>query len=120
MDLNTVQKNVIKYEYTNWQSPNDTKLNRQSIEEAVNDRFFTCPVNGFIDSYARAGNNVYQYHFNERPNNSLWPSWAGVLRGDEIPFIFGAPLNKSLNYDQSEIDLSKQMMKAWANFAKTG
>ena len=56
----------------------------------------------------------------ERGSTVEWPSWAGVLHGYEIPFIFGEPLDKSKNYDQFEIKLSKRMMAYWANFAKTG
>jgi acetylcholinesterase len=34
---------------------------------------------------------VYQYHFLHRTVNSPWPTWAGVMHGDEIAFVFGDP-----------------------------
>lgn len=49
-----------------------------------------------------------------------WPKWVGAMHADEIAFIFGQPLNLSYSYNQKEVDLSKQMMSYWANFAKTG
>jgi acetylcholinesterase len=45
----------------------------------------------------------------------------GVLHGDEIEYIFGYPLsNKALNYTESERQLSRQIMKYFTEFAKTG
>ena len=45
----------------------------------------------------------------------------GVLHGDEIEYIFGYPLsNKALNYTKAERQLSRNMMKYFTDFAKTG
>lgn len=49
-----------------------------------------------------------------------WPSWTGVMHADEINYIFGEPLNPVLNYHPQEVELSRRMMRYWANFAKTG
>ena len=70
--------------------------------------------------YSETGANVYIYYFSQRATNSPWPTWSGAMHGDEIAFVFGHPMNKSRGYDESEVQLSKQMMKFWANFAKTG
>jgi acetylcholinesterase len=42
------------------------------------------------------------------------------MHGDEINYVFGEPLNPAKNYEPSEVELSKRMMRYWANFAKTG
>lgn len=63
-------------------------------------------------------NFLYQYL--HRSSKTPWPEWMGVLHGYEIEFAYGIPLNKSLNYTEEEIELSRRMMKYWANFAKTG
>lgn len=45
----------------------------------------------------------------------------GVLHGDEMEYIFGDPLsNTALNYTESERQLSRNMMKYFTDFAKTG
>jgi len=123
-DLNLYVKNVgreaIIYEYTDWLQPTDPLKNRDALDRMVGDYAFTCPVVDFAHRYAETGNNVYFYYFNERASNNPWPTWTGVLHGDEIAFIFGDPLNKSRNYDGPEVALSKRMMSYWANFAKTG
>lgn len=100
--------------------PTDPLKNRDALDRMVGDYAFTCPVVEFAHRYAETGNNVYFFYFNERASNNPWPTWTGVLHGDEIAFIFGDPLNKSRNYDAAEIRLSKRMMSYWANFAKTG
>ena len=115
-----VGKEAIIYEYTDWLLPTDPRKNRDALDRMVGDYAFTCPVVDFAHRFAETGNNVYFYYFNERASNNPWPTWTGVLHGDEIAFIFGDPLNKSRNYDSQEVALSKRMMSYWANFAKTG
>lgn len=39
---------------------------------------------------------------------------------DEVEFVFGAPLNMSREYTNSERELSRRVMKYFATFAKTG
>ena len=70
-------------------------------------------------------NNVFRiflYQFGHRTENSPWPSWSGVMHGDEIAYIFGDPLRSrpSLVYTEQERALARSMMELWANFAKTG
>ena len=115
-----VGREAIVFEYTDWLNPESAVNNREALDRMVGDYSFTCSVVDFSHRYAETGNNVYMYYFTERASTNPWPTWSGVLHGDEIAFIFGEPLNRSKNYDQSEIALSKRMMAAWANFAKTG
>jgi carboxylesterase type B len=44
----------------------------------------------------------------------------GVMHGYEIEFVFGMPLNASLKYTEREVNMSRSIMKQWANFARTG
>ncbi|KAJ3590563.1 hypothetical protein NHX12_008513, partial [Muraenolepis orangiensis] len=48
------------------------------------------------------------------------PVWMGVMHGYEIEFVFGVPLDASLKYTQREVNMSRTIMKHWANFARTG
>ena len=118
--VSPVGKEAIKFEYTDWLSPKDPRNNREALDRMVGDYAFSCPVSDFAHRYAETGNNVFVYYFSERASNNPWPTWSGVLHGDEIPFIFGEPLNRSKNFDQSEVQLSERMMAYWSNFAKTG
>ena len=58
--------------------------------------------------------------FTEVASVSPWPKWSGAMHADEIVFVFGQPLNLSQGYNKKEIELSRQIMSYWANFAKTG
>lgn len=42
------------------------------------------------------------------------------MHGYEIEFVFGMPLNASLKYTEREVNMSRSIMKHWANFARTG
>lgn len=42
------------------------------------------------------------------------------MHGDEIEYVFGHPLNMSLQYNSRERDLSLRMMQAFSRFALTG
>ncbi|XP_077287988.1 acetylcholinesterase-like [Arctopsyche grandis] len=118
--VNSVAKQAIVFEYTDWLNPDDPVRNRDALDKMVGDYQFTCNVNEFAHRYAETGNNVYMYYYKHRSVISPWPSWAGVIHGDEISFVFGEPLNPSKNYAPQEIELSKRIMRYWANFAKTG
>ena len=61
-----------------------------------------------------------RYKFSWQPSRDRWPRWSGVKQGDEVQFIFGDPLDHPADYLIEEKEFSKQMMKYWANFARTG
>lgn len=44
----------------------------------------------------------------------------GVIHAEEIAYVFGEPLNTTKSYTEDEKQLSKQIMRYWANFARTG
>jgi len=117
---NKLQRKAIEFEYTNWINPDDPVKNRVAVDRFTGDWQFTCPVVDFAHRYAETGSNVYMYHFTQVSSVSPWPKWAGAMHADEIVFVFGQPLNVSYGYSQAEIELSRQMMAYWANFAKTG
>lgn len=56
----------------------------------------------------------------KRTSTSLWGDWMGVLHSDEIEYIFGQPINKSLQYRERERELSRRMVQAVSEFARSG
>ena len=119
-NMNPIGQEAIMYQYTDWLDPHDTIKNRDAIDKIVGDYHFTCHVNRLADKYASVGEEVYMYYFTHRSTQNPWPKWMGTMHGDEINFIFGEPLNRRLGYTEKEIELSRRMMKCWANFAKSG
>ena len=118
--LNDRALDAIKQQYTNWLDPEDADKNVHSLDMALADSQFVCPLNHFANSYARAGQEVYMYFFTQRYNSNPWPSWMGVLHGDEIFFVFGEIFKYRHNFTEDERQLSRKMMAYWSNFAKSG
>lgn len=118
---NAVLRQAIIFQYTDWLSPEDSVRNRDGLDKMVGDYHFTCNVNEFAYRYSQIDNvNVYMYYFTHRSSNNVWPKWMGVMHGDEVNYIFGEPLNPAKEYHPEEVELSRKMMRYWANFAKTG
>ena len=117
---NAIARQAIIFEYTDWSNPDDPIKNRDAIDKMVGDYHFVCNVNEFAHRYAEMGTNVYMYYYTHRSSTHLWPSWTGVMHADEINFVFGEPLNPTKGYLPQEVQLSKKMMRYWANFARTG
>jgi len=125
-------RDAIAFHYSDWNalSLDESLSNLNSLDNAVGDANFYCPLNRFAVAYAAAGHPVYMYYFTQRYESSPWPQWMGVLHGDEILFMFGAVLREppvvSLNgnwklvYSEAEKRLSRAMIRYWTNFAKTG
>ncbi|XP_046683758.1 acetylcholinesterase-like [Homalodisca vitripennis] len=125
--INTIFKNftrlerdAIIFQYTDWEHANDGYLNQKMIGDVVGDYFFICPTNHFAQAFADHGLKVYYYFFTQRTSTSLWGEWMGVMHGDEIEYVFGHPLNMSLQYNARERDLSLRIMQAYSKFALTG
>ena len=95
---------------------------RDRLDDMVGDTAVVCPLLSLADqrSEVGGGGEVYFYHFVQRSSQNPWPEWMGVMHGYEIEFVFGLPLDERLNYTAHEVELSRSMMKLWANFARTG
>ncbi|RWS02856.1 Acetylcholinesterase-like protein, partial [Dinothrombium tinctorium] len=118
--VSKIGQDAIIFEYTDWVNVEDKIKNRDAIDKAVGDFAFSCHAIEIAYRYALSGQDVYSYYFTHRSSVSPWPQWMGVLHADEINFIFGEPLDPRFGYNAAEIELSKRMMRYWANFAKTG
>ncbi|KAK5643629.1 hypothetical protein RI129_007474 [Pyrocoelia pectoralis] len=119
LPIGTLETEAVIFEYTDWNNPNDVVKNLDALQEMVGDWYFTCSVYDFANLYSEK-NNVFLYHYKHKNHLHLWPLWAGAMHGDEIVFIFGEPLNPTKNYKMDQINFSRQMMRYWANFARTG
>ncbi|ERE79463.1 liver carboxylesterase 22-like protein, partial [Cricetulus griseus] len=68
-----------------------------------------------------AGAPTYMYEFQYRPSFSseMKPKTVIGDHGDEVYSVFGAPI-LSDGASEEEVNLSKMVMKFWANFARNG
>jgi para-nitrobenzyl esterase len=105
---------------------------QREIERARNDDYvFLQPMTRIAELQAKAGGRAFLYRFDWRvPKPFLDPSLPdlGAMHALELPFVFGtlhfewAPGGAALAqaHRRQERDLSRQMMSAWTNFARTG
>ncbi|KAM5263442.1 liver carboxylesterase 1-like isoform 2-T2 [Ctenodactylus gundi] len=68
-----------------------------------------------------AGGPTYMYEFQYRPSfsSAMKPKTVVGDHGDEIFSVFGAPFLKG-GSSEEEVNLSRMVMKFWANFARNG
>ncbi|XP_015346970.1 acetylcholinesterase isoform X1 [Marmota monax] len=106
--------------YTDWLHPEDPERLREAMSAVVGDHNVVCPAAQLAGRLAAQGARVYAYIFEHRASTLSWPLWMGVPHGYEIEFIFGLPLDPSLNYTVQERIFAQRLMRYWTNFARTG
>ncbi|XP_053908695.1 acetylcholinesterase [Cuculus canorus] len=117
---NELAAEAVVLQYTDWLDQDNPVKNREALDDIVGDHNVVCPLMHFAQRWAERGGKVYAYLFDHRASNLLWPPWMGVPHGYEIEFVFGQPLNPTLNYTAEEEQLSRRIMRYWGNFARTG
>ena len=100
-----------------WPANADRQV-RHAIGEAFADTQFNYGARLLAHTVRRAGQPVWRYVFTRRrPGQGDGPHHA-----DEVPYVFGT-LHQALGregFDEADELLSQQMMRAWANFARSG
>ncbi|KAH9512312.1 Neuroligin-2 [Bulinus truncatus] len=118
---------ILDHHYTDWTRPPDPKSNRDMILELLSDGQFVAPLIQMANVHAETA-DTYLYSFaystqsETRHDND---EDVQGIHGDELPYIFGAPIVDGLSpfpntYTAAEKMLSEAMMTYWTNFAKTG
>lgn len=104
------------------------------LADALGDLQFLCPTFDAAEDMSAAGIPVYSYLMTHVPESSVWGkdmTWLGATHAEDIPYVFGSPFMLDRPdpdgeseliglFNEQEIEMSKQMMKYWSNFAKTG
>ncbi|KAK7151753.1 hypothetical protein R3I94_008181 [Phoxinus phoxinus] len=108
------------FQYTDWTDEQSKLKNREALGWLVGDRYFSCPLLDFARRYVENGGSARLFLFNHRSSFNPWPRWMGVMHGDEIPFVFGIPLNQTLGFSKEEEAMSRRIMEHWSNFARNG
>ncbi|XP_049822578.1 neuroligin-4, Y-linked [Aethina tumida] len=113
-------------EYTDWERPVQHPINiRDETLEALSDAQYVAPVVHTADLHSAEHRNSYLYVFDYQTKSGDYPQRQGCIHGEELPFLFGAPLvggfmHYERNYTKSDAMLSETTMIYWSNFARTG
>ena len=129
--LKHVLTQAIVNQYVDWTSPNDALKMRLRTIDFMSDAMFNADAIRTANAHSRANNGgrlffyVYDHQF------SLYPPgrwYQGANHTEEVELVLGFP-SSYRNYSSSnlasrlpntEVELSKQMMAYWTNFAKSG
>ncbi|KAM6177424.1 LOW QUALITY PROTEIN: liver carboxylesterase 1-like [Erethizon dorsatum] len=100
---------------------NDSAKKLERFTDLIADVVFGVPSVIAARGHRDAGPPPHMYEFQYHPSfSSTWkPSSVIGNHGDEIFSVFGAPFLKE-GASEEEINLSKMVMKFWANFAQNG
>lgn len=154
LELYIFLSSQIVNEYTDWDRTSQHPINtRDTAVAALSDAQFVAPIVRTGDILAAqspppvslstpsgAGGNAaastlaastqpagrcYFYVFDYQTKDGDYPQRMGTVHGEDLPYIFGAPLVDGLshfpqNYTKSETALSEAVMIYWTNFARTG
>ncbi|XP_040591229.1 carboxylesterase 1E isoform X2 [Mesocricetus auratus] len=99
----------------------DPGRNKHQLLELIGDVAFGVPSVIVSRGHRDAGAPTYVYEFQYRPSFSpeMKPKTVIGDHGDEVYSVFGAPILRD-GASEEEINLSKTVMKFWANFARNG
>jgi neuroligin len=127
---------TIVNEYTDWERTNQHPIiTRDAAVSALSDAQYVAPLvhTGDLVSQSSStggqegegGSRCFFSVFDYQTKDGDYPQRMGTVHGEELPFVFGAPLVEGFshfprNYTKSEIALSEAIMIYWSNFVRTG
>lgn len=93
-----------------------------AIADALGDLCLLVSTILFAETIARnvPENRYYAYQLIQRPEpvDPKLPPWLGVIHGTNNKFLFTVPADETMTAETHR--LSTEIIRAWANFAKTG
>ncbi|XP_032512179.2 neuroligin-4, Y-linked-like isoform X2 [Danaus plexippus] len=128
---------TIVNEYTDWERTNPINT-RDATVSALSDAQYVAPLiqSGDLlsggpkitpsdDDGPGRPTKTFFYVFDYQTKNGYYPQRMGAIHGEELPYIFGAPLVDGFghfpeNYTKFETALSESIMLFISNFARTG
>uniref|UniRef100_A0A8V0YBF5 Carboxylic ester hydrolase n=1 Tax=Gallus gallus TaxID=9031 RepID=A0A8V0YBF5_CHICK len=100
---------------------------RDRFLELLGDVFIVIPSIKALSYYRESGAPTYLFEYQHRPTSysDTKPEYVKADHGDEVGFVFGGPYlagDISLRDEatEEEKNLSRTLMKYWANFARNG
>lgn len=135
--LRTLVRNLFTYhlqeifltivnEYTDWTKPVQHPINvLDGTADALGDALVVAPLIRTGNYHSHVQLKTYFYVFAYQSEEGNYSQRMGCIHGEDLPYVFGAPLIGSLsyfnrNYTKSEMALSEAVMTYWTNFAKVG
>nr|XP_012323693.1 cocaine esterase isoform X1 [Aotus nancymaae] len=100
----------------------DPQTLQAQFQEMMGDYMFVIPALQ-VAHFQRSQGPVYFYEFQHQPSwvKNIRPPHVKADHADELPFVFGNLFwGNYVKFTEEEEQLSRKMMKYWANFARNG
>ena len=115
---------VIRHHYTAWDRESNNETIRDGVIEMLGDSQYVAPALDLARRHAQIA-DTYFYTFTYPSRLESYPRWAGGAHGEDLFYVFGAPLADGIkpfpsSYTRTERMLSEGVMRYWSNFIKTG
>lgn len=138
--LRTLVRNLFTYhlqeifltvvnEYTDWGRPEQHPINvLETTTDAMSDALVIAPLVRTGNFHSRVqyprDPRTYEYVFPHQTEMGAYER-MGCVHGEDLPYVFGAPLVNSLsyfpkNFSKAESVLSETVITFWANYARYG
>ena len=116
---------VLMHQYSDWERPRDPDVIRDQLMELLGDFQFVAPVMELTHLHADRSAPTYMYAFSYPSRLDTYPRWAGGVHGDDLTYVFGAPLTDGIDpfistYTRGEKMLTEAILTYWTNFVRTG
>ena len=116
---------ILMHHYTDWERPSDPSIIRDNLMELLGDGQYAAPMMELTHYHGDYSADTYMYSFSYPSRLDSYPRWAGGVHGDDMTYVFGAPLTDGIDpftstFTRSERMLTEAVMRYWTNFAKSG
>ncbi|XP_013779898.1 neuroligin-4, X-linked-like isoform X1 [Limulus polyphemus] len=117
---------VIENEYTDWERANQHPINTlENTADAMGDGLVVGPLLKATEYRAKGSKKTFLFVFGHQTEESEFPKRFGCIHGEDLPYVFGAPLVGNLahfqqNFSRSEVSLAETVLTYWTSFAKRG
>ncbi|XP_064638758.1 neuroligin-4, X-linked-like isoform X2 [Lineus longissimus] len=115
---------IISHHYMDYEREPDNETLLNNMMDMLGDVLFAAPAIDLARRHSAIGRTFF-YSFTYPSRLDSFPRWAGGVHGEDLMYVFGAPLADGITpfpstYTRSERMLSEAVMRYWTNFMKTG
>lgn len=117
---------ILAFHYSEWERPRDQHVNRDGLMEFLGDCLYGFPVVSFAQFYSETIGPTYFFAFGDQLTRlNAHPQRPGTLHGQDLIYVFGAPLTDGIDpfgsmFTPSDKVLADVVLKYWTNFIRTG
>ena len=116
---------VIRHQYQDWQAEKEPKSIRDLVMDMLGDGQQVAPLIDLARRHVTNTSRTYLYCLNHSTKFEAYPRWAEGVYGDDLEYVFGAPLSDGIDpfasvFTRTDKILSETIMRYWTGFIRNG